>query len=141
MADHGTRQCYADGCRQPECKAAQAQYMREWKARKSGAVVEMPTRGRPRKGSAQERPDIGRAVGEAEQAVLEELETLSSAATRKSAVAAALAMARILDNPLALTQQASAAGKLLTIMEELRKGSGRSKGRLASVQAMTKATG
>jgi hypothetical protein len=47
-------------------------------------------------------------------------------------------MARILDNPLALAQQPSAAAKLTGILEELRKGSARKKGRLASVQQMTR---
>jgi hypothetical protein len=60
------------------------------------------------------------------------------AEVRKGAAQAALAMARILDNPLALAQQPAAAMRLTTILEELRRGSARRKGRLASVQAMTK---
>jgi hypothetical protein len=47
-------------------------------------------------------------------------------------------MARILDNPKAIAQQPQAAARLTTILEDLRKGSARRKGRLASVQAMTK---
>ena len=50
-------------------------------------------------------------------------------------------MARILDNPLALAQQPSAAARLTAILEDLRKGSARRRGRLASVQAMTKGVG
>jgi hypothetical protein len=29
---HGTRQCYASGCRRPECIEANAEYMREYRA-------------------------------------------------------------------------------------------------------------
>ena len=79
-----------------------------------------------------------RQPGPAEAAVLEELASLTSAETRKGAAAAALAMARLLDNPVALAQQPAAAAKLTTILEDLRKGSARKRGRLASVQAMTR---
>ena len=151
MAEHGTRQCYADGCRQPECKAAQAVYKREWRARQAGVPLEAPKAGRKSKAelasittlpTAQNRTESGTDLGPAERAVLEELGTLTSAETRKGAAQSALAMARILDNPLALAQQPSAAAKLTQILEDLRKGSARRRGRLASVQAITKqATG
>ena len=158
MADHGTRQRYAeDKCRCAPCKAAMSQYMREYKARRAGADIPVPTRGRPRKaavavdgsaaGSATVTALPGAATtpvartGPAEAAVLEELSSLTSAETRKGAAQAALAMARILDNPLALSQQPAAAAKLTAILEDLRKGSARKRGRLASVQAMTRATG
>jgi hypothetical protein len=144
MADHGSRQRYADGCRCAPCKAAQAAYRREWKARQAGATVTSIGRpGRRPKGAAESvsLPVSAVGVGPAEQAVLEELTTLTSAETRKGAAQAALAMARILDNPLAISQQPQAAARLTGILEDLRKGSARRKGRLASVQAMTKATG
>ena len=46
----GTRHGYTTGCRCAECKAAQANYLREYRARKRG--VDLPTRrpGRPRRG-------------------------------------------------------------------------------------------
>ena len=154
MADHGTRQSYADGCRCAPCKAAMSQYTREWKARKAGADIPAPPRGRPRKaavavdGSAAGSATVTalpgatggpvRQPGPAEAAVLEELASLTSAETLKGAAAAALAMARLLDNPVALAQQPAAAAKLTTILEDLRKGSARKRGRLASVQAMTR---
>ena len=149
MADHGTRQSYADGCRCPQCKAAQAKYHREYKARKAGADIPVAPQGHPRKGAsvtalpvAEQARRVGKpapGAGAAETAVLEELATLTSAETRKGAAQAALAMARILDNPGALTQQPAAAARLTTILEDLRKGSARRKGRLASVQQMTRA--
>lgn len=147
MAEHGTRQCYADGCRRPECKLAQSKYRRDLKARNAGATVTSIARpGRRPKGSEAPKPAAMAPApsgdGPAERAVVEELTTLTSAETRKGAAQAALAMARILDNPLALTQQPQAAARLTAILEDLRKGSTRRKGRLASVQAMTKqATG
>lgn len=149
MAEHGTRQCYANGCRLPECKTAQAKYQREYKARKAGVEIQIARQGRPRKGAtvtalpvAAARPQTPRAVGPTEQATLDELATLTSAETRKAMAAGVLVMARILDNPEALSQQPQAFAKLTAAMADLRQGSTRRKGRLASVQAMTKqATG
>lgn len=161
MADHGTRQSYADGCRCPACKTAQSIYRRENKARKAGADIPAPRVGRPPRsavtvadgvaaaldatvtalpGVSSDRVSQPRVVGPAEQAVLDELSSLTSAETRKGAVQAALAMARILDNPVALAQQKGAADSMVRILEDLRKGSARRKGRLASVQAMTKSS-
>jgi hypothetical protein len=147
MSDHGTRQAYSKGCRCAECKAAQAGYMRGYKARKAGADIPTRKPGRPRKDATVTALPTALATaplvaGEHERAVLEELATLTSAETRKAAATAAVAMARLLDNPLALAQQPQAAARLTTIMEDLRKGASRRKGRLASVQSMTReATG
>jgi hypothetical protein len=127
--EHGTRSAYKAGCLCDECKAANAEYMRERRAAQklpAGTVTQLP-------GTVQ---TVG--AGATECAVLEELATLTSAETRKGAAQAALAMARILDNPKAIAQQPQAAARLTTILEDLRKGSARRKGRLASVQAMTK---
>ena len=146
MADCGSRQSYAEGCRCEACKAAQSQYMREWKARKAGADIEAPRMGRPPKGSSASVTVLpgslpSGSAGAVEQAVMEELASLTSAETKKGIAAGALAMARILDNPLALAQQPAALARLQSALEELRKGSQKRRGRLASVQAMTKATG
>lgn len=125
---HGTRRSYLDGCHCEDCSAANAKYQREYAARKkvpAGTVTRL--RG----------ADSAPSAGVAEAAVVEELASLTSAETRKGAAQAALAMARILDNPLAISQQPAAAARLTAILEDLRKGSARRKGRLASVQAMT----
>lgn len=140
MAAHGTRQCYADGCRLPECKAAQAQYRREHNARKLGVVTEFPKAGR-RPGTAAEQvaapvPSASGRVGATLQAVLDELATLTSAETRRGAAESAKALARILDNPNAINSHVAAAKALPVLLEDLRKGSARRKGRLASVQSM-----
>lgn len=135
VTEHGTRSAYKAGCPCDECKAANAEYMRERRAAQklpAGTVTQLP-------GTVQA---VTPNAGATERAVLEELASLTSAETRKGAAQAALAMARILDNPKAIAQQPQAAARLTTILEDLRKGSARRKGRLASVQAMTKsATG
>jgi len=141
VAEHGTRQCYSQGCRLPECKAAQAEYVRGYKARKAGAVVDIRRPGRPRKGEASPAPiaapEMPAGGGPNEQAVRAELANLSSASVRLASAAAAVSMAKILDSPLALAQQPAAATRLEAIMSGLRQGSQKRKGRLASVQAMT----
>ena len=140
MAECGTRQSYAEGCRCVDCKAAQAAYRRENKAVNAGVVTNIRQPGRPKNGAVAEVPVLAPGfVGRAEQAVLEELATLTSASTRKGAAQAALALARILDNPQALAQHTAAAKALPDVLDDLRKGSARRKGRLASVQAMTSA--
>lgn len=142
MAEHGSRQSYADGCRCALCKGAQAEYRRANKAQKAGATVtSIGPPGRRPKGAVSPPPvsaPVG--VGPNEQATLEELATLTSAETRKAVAAGALTMARILDNPLALGQQPQAFARLSAAMADLRQGATRRKGRLASVQSLMKPT-
>lgn len=143
MADHGTRQSYADGCRCQDCKLAQATYMREYKARQAGVDIPVAPPGRPRKdatvtalpGAATVAP--GR-VGPTEQATLDELATLTSAETRKAVAAGALEMARLVDNPAAIAQKVAAFKALQSAMADLRQGSSKRAGRLASVQSLVK---
>lgn len=141
MADHGTRQCYADGCRLPECKAAQSRYRQEHKSRQLGVVSDFPRAGR-RPGTAAEvavaASAVPSGVGRNERATLDELGTLTSAGTRKAIAEAAISMARLLDNPNAVPQWKGAASELRAIMSELRQGSTKRAGRLASVQRMTR---
>jgi hypothetical protein len=66
-----------------------------------------------------------------------ELHGNPTADQRPGLVACALAMARILDNPLAMPQQPAAAGRLVELLDKLRKGQPRRGGKLAAVQAMT----
>jgi len=74
-----------------------------------------------------------------EDAVRRQLNTLPGATDRPGLAAGALAMARILDNPLAVPQQPAAAGQLFSILATLGKGSHR-RGQLAVVKAMTAST-
>lgn len=143
MAEHGERQCYADGCRCALCRQAQSRYRQEHKARQMGVVSEFPKAGRKPKTAAEAavvaaQDAVPGVAGWNEQQVLAELATLTSAETRKGAAASAIALAKILDNPNAVTSWVSAAKALPVILEELRKGSARKRGRLASVQQMTR---
>lgn len=65
-----------------------------------------------------------------------QLDALPAASNRPGLAAGALAMARILDNPLAVPQQPAAAGQLFSILNALSKGS-HHRGKLAVVKAMT----
>lgn len=146
MADHGTRQSYADGCRCQDCKVAQATYMREYKARQAGVDIPVAPPGRPRKdATVTQLPGVPAVPptsnGATLQAVLDELATLTSAETRRGAAESAKALARILDNPNAINSHVAAAKALPVLLEDLRKGSARRKGRLASVQSMVSKPG
>lgn len=122
-----------------DTKKSRAAYMRNYRANKKQAPGTVsPIRSVNAAPAAVPAP----ALGEAELAVIAELATLTSAETRKAAAAGALAMARILDNPNAISQQPQAMARLMAVMDALRQGAGRRKGRLASVQAITReATG
>jgi hypothetical protein len=141
---HGTARAYRGGCGCEPCKDAYAAYRRQYRARKKRTAVTVAPVSPTALSDATVtslRPAPAPVVGVAEQAVIDELTSLSSAVTRLSDVQGAIAMARILDNPNAISNQAAAQARLQNVMESLRKGSDRKKGRLASVQSMTRTTG
>jgi hypothetical protein len=76
------------------------------------------------------------SAGRVESAVQMEIEALGASA-RPGLAEAAVALARIMDNPKAVSTQPAAAGKLSDILEQLRKNSAGKKSKLASVRAMT----
>jgi hypothetical protein len=144
---HGTDAAYrycragSDGGRCNSCKDAHA----DAEARRAAA-----RRGLPEPPPQPDSPDASVTVlpkpsvveddapGPAEQSVLDEVETLSAAARRPSAVQAAVRLARNLDNPRLATSHATLAKQLVAIMDSLREASalGR-RGRLASVAALS----
>lgn len=69
-------------------------------------------------------------------AVREEIDGLGPC-VRPGLAAAAMALARILDNPKAISSQPPAAAQLVHILERLRKSAAGSKPKLASVRQMT----
>jgi hypothetical protein len=73
--------------------------------------------------------------GAVEAAVQAEIEGLGSARTGLKATA--IALARILDNPKAVSTQPAAAAKLADILETLRKNADGRKSKLATVRSMT----
>jgi hypothetical protein len=132
--EHGTRSTYVGGCRCDECKVAESNYQRDRRRskRKLGSVPTLPNRP-----DANDSPD---AVGLVEGAVQAEIDTLSTAAKRPGLVAAALAMARLLDGPLYVAQHPQAAARLQGLLAELRIGADTKKGWLAAVRDMNPPT-
>lgn len=135
MADHGTRTRYNQGCSDgvdggacEPCVKANRDYYKGYTQKRKG------------KGDAAAKlaaaPEPTDEPGPMEQAVLDVVETLPMAQRRPDLVAAAKAMARILDNPLYVAQQTNALKQYRDTMDQLMKGSER-KGKLASVRAMT----
>lgn len=132
---HGTRSCYSRGCRQPECVAAQREYNANLRKRKSNnETTRAPVRALPTPTPPQQ-PSTGATV---EEAVRAEIDGLSTASSRPGLVAVALAHARVLDDPVAISQHASNGHRLAEALEKLRKGSESQVGRLAAVRQISK---
>jgi hypothetical protein len=70
-------------------------------------------------------------------AVRRELALLSTPEVKPGLAAGALAMARILDDPLALAQHPAAMARLSEALATLGKGANSRRGKLAAVKAMT----
>jgi hypothetical protein len=116
---HG-RTKYTQGCRCDVCCEAEAVYQ---KGRRHG--VEEPV-----------TDTSDRVVGANEAAVQAEIEGLANAETRPSTVQAALTVARVLDNKVAVAQHTGAAKELRALMDSLHKGGDARSGRLASVKKL-----
>jgi hypothetical protein len=128
---HGTRYRYSIGCRCDDCAEAARIYQRDYRLRKPGApILESQNR--------VDDPDSG--PGPVEIAVSEEIDGLASQA-RPGLAAAALAIARVLDNPRAVNQQPAAAKVLISMLEKLRSASPAGRRGLAVVREMTKKGG
>ena len=133
---HGTRTKYNSGCRCDECKQASRDYAKSraqaMRAKKHGGatLTTLPTI------AAAPTPEAGRV----ESGVLAEIDGLSTAASRQGLVEIAIALARVLDSPLAIAQHPSAAHRLSETLDKIRKGSDTRQGKLASVRSMTRST-
>lgn len=135
---HGTRSKYNSGCRCDDCVTAERSYQEKRRQTKlmaaspvvgSGPVVQF----RQVAAGAVQSAELGRV----EAGVISELEGLAQAEERPGLKETALALARIMDNPKAVNQQAAAAAKLTDLLDKLRKGADSRKSKLASVRAMT----
>jgi hypothetical protein len=132
---HGTANRYNTGCRCDACKASHARRAADYRQRKiTGEVVTMSP---PDQNCSPETS----GPGPVELGVQAEIDGLASEA-RPGLAQAALALARILDNPKAVNQQPAAAKVLASLLEKLRSvsASGR-RGNLALVKSMTKKSG
>ena len=137
---HGTRTRYNSGCRCDECKQAARDYDKARRqainARKhtpatAATVTKLPNG--PHLAVAQDYEP-----GRVESGVMAEIGGLSTAASRQGLVEIAVALARVLDSPLAIAQHPSAAHRLSETLDKIRKGSEARKGRLSSVRQMTR---
>jgi hypothetical protein len=127
-ARHGTRRSYTEGCRCDDCKGAQRLYQQRYRERRADrAVARLP----------QPVPEGGSPPGPVESGVEAEIRGVGAEA-RPGLAQAALALARILDNPKAVSQQPAAAKVLGALLEKLRSASARGRrGSLAVVRAMS----
>lgn len=141
-AKHGTRRRYVEGCRCDDCSEAQRIYQRDYRERRAGgqssrhaAVVTL------RQPDTPDTPETC-GPGPVESAVKAEISRLSQAEARPGLAQAALALARIMDNPKAVNQQPAAAAKLADILDKLRAAAAQGRrGNLALVRTMTKKGG
>jgi hypothetical protein len=125
---HGRTRYRRHGCRCDVCKEANKVYMRELRARHRGLTA-LP---------ADETPPTGDAAdGPAVAAVRADLAALGDLTGCQALAAAAVAMARILDDRRLVTTQPSAAKQLASLMAVLHRQAAPRSGRLALVQAMT----
>jgi hypothetical protein len=127
-ATHGTRTRYTQGCRCDDCKSAHNAYQRDYRSRcadTGAAVVASVVADQP-----QPRP------GPVESGVEAEIIGLAAGA-RPGLAQAALALARILDNPKAVNQQPAAAKVLASLLDKLRTPAQDRRGRLSMVRTLT----
>lgn len=133
-SQHGTRTRYNTGCRCDECKQASRDYDKRRKLairsgqHTPGGVTKLPT--------VAAAPESG--AGRVEAGVIAELDGLSTTASRQGLVEIALALARVLDSPLAIAQHASAAHRLSETLDKIRKGADARTSKLAAVRQMTR---
>ena len=128
---HGTRYRYTQGCRCDDCKNANTLYLRRRKERLlTGEATP----------AANVAPDPDPGPGRVELGVAAEIDGLAAQA-RPGLAAAALAVARILDDPRAINQQPAAAKVLISMLEKLRSASPAGRRGLAVVREMTKKGG
>jgi hypothetical protein len=132
-ARHGTRRGYNDGCRCDDCKDAQRRYQQRYRERRAAGKVLPPVAAVSLPAAGASQPS---EPGPVESGVEAELAGLTEA--RPGLAQAALALARILDNPKAVNQQPAAAKTLASLLDKLRTaGAQRRRGNLAVVRALT----
>ena len=137
-AKHGTPRCYREGCRCDDCRVAMREYNADLRKRRAeggpitpGKVVSLPTVSSANVQAA--------GPGPVEAGVQAEIEGLQQTLDRPGVAQMALALARILDDPRAKSQQPAAAANLANLLDKLHKGADAKKSKLAAVRSMTSA--
>ncbi len=123
-ATHGTRRRYNDGCYCEDCTSASTAYQQRYRQRPT-VVVSLPA-------SVTPQPI---EPGPVESGVKAEISG-SATDARPGLAATALALARIMDNPRAVSPQPTAARQLAVILGTLSKPT-QPRGKLAVVKSMT----
>lgn len=165
--EHGTRKGYAMKCRCDLCRCAESEYQTARRRRIAEAEAKLaeaeapptpsaPTltvvgkrRGRPPKkaltSANADAPPANTPIryetpppGDVEAGIMAEIERLGVADVHPGLVGMAVSLAKVLDNPRAISAKPAAAAKLMDIRNELRKMP-KAEGKLASVRAMTSA--
>lgn len=136
---HGMRRTYKAGCRCDQCKQAESAYKRDLRRRHREAVGEVVT------GAA---PSLSLVTGSGAEFLTSE-NTVTAAVSleisgigahlRPGLAAAAIALARVLDNPKAVSTQPAAAAKLSDLLKQFRKNSSGRQSKLAAVRSLTSA--
>ncbi len=133
MARHGTRTCYNDGCRCDKCKIAEANYQKKRRHGTDDAtVVSLPGASADVVDNPEPRP-----IGPCEQAAIDELSDTPASLARPGLYQMALAMARLVDNPVTVAQHTQAAARYAELSATLRKGTEK-RSRLSAVREMSK---
>lgn len=138
---HGMRSSYKAGCRCDLCKQAESTYRRQLRQRHRedvGLFTARSVTGLSLVNGAAEYPISGsvNTAGLVESAVSEEIAAMGTQ-TRPGLAAVALALARVLDNPKAVSTQPAAARVLITTLDRLHSSLTQPRGRLATVRALT----
>jgi hypothetical protein len=153
-ANHGTANRYNTGCRCDACKDSHRLRAAAYRQRRTGHDEKLSTAvdsSVPRKPLQLERfpnrsreNDLPQSPGPVELGVEAELAGLEFGTdrfrtdARPGLTQTALALARIMDNPKAVSHQAAAAKVLTTLLDKLRSASGRGRrGNLSVVKSMT----
>lgn len=132
--EHGSRTKYNAGCRCDACKKASRDYD---KSRRQKMLASKHAPATVTKLRSAPSPEVSEQGG-VESGVMAEIGSLSTAANRQGLVQIAIALARVLDSPLAIAQHPSAAHRLSETLDKLRKGADSKTGKLAAVRQMTR---
>ncbi len=143
VREHGTRSMYVGGCRCPECRLAESNFQKGRRRRGIKPGMPLASAPHPEIAVAARAPvaPIPAGPGRVEAAVDAEIAMLSTASKRPGLVAGALAMARILDNPLATPQHAPAMRRMQDALAELRIGADVHRGWLGDVRELSGTAG
>lgn len=131
VADHGERRRYQLGCRCDQCRLAEAEYQKRNRQRRAAKALKAVPDQPESDNTAPEDAPVGVV-----DAVQREVDGLAGVDGKPGLVATAVAMAKILDNPVAIAQHPAAAARLMDLLADLHKGGKKERGKLAAARDM-----